>query len=307
MNCNIKWNSLSLAEWQERFATIRRANLLQSYAYAQAACPLYRQRARWGLILLDGQEAGLVQIMEAGLFKNLIHGLILDRGPLWFDGCGTPAQQKAFFAEFNRQFPRRWGRKRRIISETVDPSVMTGYKKIDRPGYQTIWLDLDPDEETLRKNLKAQWRNKLAKAEKAGLAVEWDDTGAFFSLLLRNYLRDQATKGYDGPSADLLIALAKNFGTGMLIGRAKWKDQTVASIMILCHGQSATYQVGWSLEPGRKVAAHNFLLWQAVLELKKRNIRDLDLGGINDESAKGVKAFKQGMGGQEITLAGHYA
>ena len=43
-----------------------------------------------------------------------------------------------------------------------------------------------------------------------------------------------------------------------------------------------------------------------MLALKEKGYRDLDLGGVNDGDAKGVKLFKEGMGGTTVTLIGHY-
>ena len=96
MICDIKWNSLSVQDWQEHFNKIIRPNVLQSYEYAMAICPLQNQSARWGLIYIDNQEAGLVQIQEAGILGNIFHALIIDRGPLWFETFGAPEHFKAF-------------------------------------------------------------------------------------------------------------------------------------------------------------------------------------------------------------------
>ena len=70
MLCEIQWNSLSVEAWESRFAAIARSNILQSYDYALASAKLNRQRARWGLIMMDGKEAGLVQILEAGQWSS---------------------------------------------------------------------------------------------------------------------------------------------------------------------------------------------------------------------------------------------
>ncbi len=312
MNCTIQWNSLSLEEWEDRFSRIRQANLLQSYQYAQAICPLNHQKARWGLIKIDGQEAGLVQILEAGILNNAIHGIVLDRGPLWFEGFGQKEHIETFFTAFNKEFPRRFGRRRRLLPEIENDNKISfkdmGYKSLEKPGYQTIWLDLTQNPETLKSGLKPNWRNRLSKAERSNLTVQWDDSCENLSWLLTNYKLDQATKGYDGPSAKLVQHLAKAFAKQdrLLIGRATLDNQAVAAILILCHGTSATYQVGFSFEDGRKAAAHNLLLWQAVCHLKKKGFYDFDLGGINDDTAQGVKKFKEGMGGQTVTYVGHY-
>ncbi len=313
MTCTIQWNALTLSEWHERFARIRRSNLLQSYEYALAKCAVDRQSARWGLVRIDGAEAGLVQMIEARALGGAMHALIIDRGPLWFNGFGGVDHVRRFAVALNKAFPRRIGRRRRFIPEAENLDSFPGFEKSDAPAYQTIWMDLRQSEDDLRAGLKKRWRGALVKAEKAELTIEWDWSGMAFPDLLLGYVTDKAAKGYDGPSVELLMALAVNFAPQgkkeqkMLIGRALTNNKLCASILVLCHGTSATYQIGWSDEQGRALSAHHRLLWEALGQLKGKNITDFDLGGINETSAKGVKAFKDGMGGQPVTLSGLYS
>lgn len=308
ISCRIAWNILTLPEWEERFARLRRSNLLQSYDYARAVCPLQHQKARWGLVYINEKEAGLVQILEAGFCFDLIHAVILDRGPLWFEGFGTEEHIAAFFDRFDREFPARFGRKRRIIPECPEFSH-PAYKRHDSPGYQTIWLDLTPPETDLRAGLRQKWRNMLNKGEKNGLQAVFDDKSRFLSWLLKVYQEDRRKKGYNGPSVRLMRSLGRVFGEEgrMVAGQALYEGEPVAAVLVLLHGRAATYQIGWTNEKGRNLAAQNFLLWQTVLELKKKGIDDFDLGGINDESAKNIKKFKEGLGGETVTLAGRYS
>lgn len=308
MTCTIDWNVLSFSEWEQRFKKLNRATLLQSYPYAQAMAEISGQKPRWGLIKIDKIDAGLVQILEVGFLKNLIHAVILDRGPLWFDGFGEKAHIEAFFNEFNRQFPNRIGRKRRIIPETDIELASSAYQK-NGNGYQTIWLDLGQGEETLRANLKKNWRGTLQKAENTDFTLEWDSKGDHFQWLLQNYAVDKEAKGYDGLSVKLLKTLAKYYlpRGELVIGKASLNGKGVAGILILCHGSAATYQIGFTTPEGRDNGAHHLLLWQALGVLKFKRIRDFDLGGINDETAKGVKRFKEGLGGKAITISGMYS
>lgn len=303
MICNINWNILTRDEWDVAFSKAYRANLLQNYGYARTMCALQNQSARWGIIEIDGNQAGMVQILEAGILKNAIHAVILDRSPIWFENYGHPEHIKAFFETFNRQFPRRWGRKRRIIPKTDIDITPFGFEKI-RDGYQTIWLDLRPDIETLRANLKKNWRASLQKAEKQDLSIIWDEKGKYLAWLLSSYMKDRATKGYDGASLQLLKALTQN--CSFLIGRVEANQKPIAGILIFKHGPAATYQLGFSTSAGRDKTAHHIVLWQAIERLKIEGIKDFDLGGINDETAKGVKRFKEGLGGSIFANAGLY-
>lgn len=313
MTCVIKWNTLSIEEWEKKFSRLPRSNVLQSYTYARVVCPLQKQKARWGVIEIDGIEAGLVQILEAGILWNRFHAVIVDRGPLWFEGFGTALHVKRFFDELNRQFPNRWGRKRRFLPETEDGP--TAQKLITQTGlnfhakgYETLWLDLTASEEELRANLKSNWRNKLNKAEKAGLSIEWDINGSDLSWMIGIYAGDKAVRNYGGPTPEFLrkyapLLIAKG---DLMIGRALQNGQAIAFVLLVCHGRSATYLAGWSSPEGREVAAHHLLLWEGVRVLKQKGIKELDLGGINDDGAEGIKTFKEGLGGKILRTVGHY-
>ncbi len=303
----IVWNSLDLPAWEARFAQLRRANLLQSYAYAQGASQFNRQRVRWGLMSVDGREAGLVQVFEASFMG--LHAVMLDRGPLWFAGFDTPENITAFFKAFDEEFPRRFGRRRRVIPEMPQEVVMpAGYRAVKAAApYQTIWLDLTQDEEFLRSQLKKNWRNALSKAERAALRLEWDKPQEGLAWLLAHHQAHRTMKNFQAASPAFIRTLARYFMPrgDMLVGRVFSGAEAVAGVLFFRHGGGATYQVGWSGEEGRALNAHQLLLWQGLLQLKAAGVRDLDLGGVNDQ-AEGVSRFKEGLGGEIVTLPGIY-
>jgi hypothetical protein len=302
---------MDLAGWEERFSRIRRTTLLQSYEYARAVCPIYGQKPRWGLIRINGAEAGLVQCLDARLMG--LHGLHIDRGPLWFQGFGGAAHWKAFLSHIDRTNPRRFGRKRRLIVEMADSpggrALMTQSGWVFHgPLYHTIWLDLNRDLEAVRADLRKNWRNALARAERAGMDIVWDDPGASLDDLVARYDADRRERRYPGPSPRIVRALGRVFlaAKKASLGWAMLDNRPVAAILILHHGTSATYQIGWCDAEGRRAGAHNLLLFRAIARLQERGITDLDLGGVEDDSAKGVSDFKDGLGGNRWTLAGLY-
>lgn len=314
MHCTIDWNALTLEDWNKRFVSCPRSTLLQSYNYARGVCPIYGQKARWGQIFIDGQEAGLVQILEAGILWDVLHAVILDRGPLWFEGFGSAVHIKLFFEEFNKQFPGRLGRTRRIIPEVEESPASRSLfdqlplKRQNFTGYQTRWLDLTQDEDVLRASFHKKWRNLLNKAERQDLKIEWDDQGLWLSWLMEVYQADKGNKGYQGVDPSILqnIVTSSLPDPCTIIGKASVCGRPVSAILMFCHGRSATYQVGWVSREGRSLAANYKLLWEALLVLKDKSIKEFDLGGVNDDSAAGVKKFKSGMGGEESKLVGLY-
>ncbi len=312
--CEIKWNCIPHDEWDDIFNSVKRANLLQSTQYARAMAGLNNQNIRYGVININGVKAGLVIMLEAGILKNAIHGVIIDRAPIWLEGYGSLADFELFLSVLSAEFPKRLGRKIRFIPEMEKSAQANklleeyGYKLTSNHGYQTIWLDIRPNLETLRKNLNAKWRNKLNKSEKHGMEIVFSDEGDNYPWLIQRYAVDKAMRKYDGPSVKTINALAGEFSRGknMLIGYALLEGEVIAAILIFNHGTSATYQIGYNSEIGRDKCAHHLLLWQAISALKERNINDFDLGGINDESAKGVKIFKSGLSGRMFETLGLY-
>lgn len=294
-----------------------RPNLLQSPVYAQALCALKGQRPLWAVMEDGGQTAGYAMIREAALFGRALHGLILDRGPVWFPGHGRPDQLRSFFAWLQRECPRRPGRRRRIMPELEDTPANRrmmadlGYRPSARiPAYRTIWVDLRADRDALRRNLAQKWRNVLNRAEKlSSLAVEWTQDGpGELKWLLARHGAHRRRLGYGGADLRILLALsAAHIKTGDLrLGRVLLDGEAVAGILLLVHGNAATYQIGWTGEEGRARGAQNLLLWQAAVKLKEEGLSWLDLGGINDTEAHGLTRFKQGMGGREASFAGAY-
>lgn len=309
MRVKITFPDLTPQDWVARLSKISRSTLLQSYAYAQAIRVSQNLNTRWAVLLIDGEEAGIAQIHEASILGKLFHVVTLDRGPLWFKGYGKPKDWEDFSKSLNKLYPKRFGRSRRFIPETDNTHLeLTDFIKKDLPHYQTIWLDLTAPLEGIRKNLKQKWRNALNKAEKQNITVEIDEYGQFISWMIKRYIDDRIEKKYPGPSpkflATLLSFCAKE--ETLLIFKASIKGEEIAGITVLMHGTSATYQIGWANDEGRKNNAMNLLLWQAITTLKSKGITEFDLGGINDQ-APGLVKFKEGLNGKKISYIGHFS
>jgi len=314
MDTTIQWTELDISAADALAQRCPRSNIMQSCAYIHAACKRNQQRARLGAINIDGRQAGYVILREAGIMRNLLHGVLIDRAPVWLEGYGAPEHFAGFVRALAAEFPSRFGRKRRLIPEVEDAPAMrsiledNGFKRLSAPGYQTIWLDLTQDQDVLRANLRKNWRGSLRKAEKAPLVIDWDESGAHLPEVLAHYAGDKRRRGYGGADPALLGDMALNFAAkgDLLIGRALVDNALVGAVILLSHGASATYQTGWSSAEGRTYCATHRLLWEALAKLQTKGITSLDLGGVNDKDAAGVKAFKSGMGGRIIQLAGHY-
>lgn len=300
MTLSIDWTTDPAAEL---FDTAPRSTILQHKAYGLAMRDYMGQEPRMGVIRRGGAAIGLFQILEMKALKGFLHTASLDRGPLWIEGHGSETDWADFLQALRKDYPRRFGRVVRLMPET-DALPDAGFRRKKLPGYQTIWVDLQKPEDELRAGLDKKWRNALSKAERSDIEVVEDNKGTFLPWLLKVYALDKTIRAYEGASPELIQLLYKH-GMKFLIVKAQHEGRDIAAQLFALHGRSATYQIGWSGPEGREVNAHNLLLWKAVAALKNRGIKELDLGGINDE-AKGLSDFKKGLGGVPVTLAGVY-
>lgn len=314
LKCEIEWNILSLSEWNDLFGTLPYSTLSQSYPYARAYCALHHLNARWGVIKIDGSVAGLVQVFEVSLLNKLFHSVMIDRGPLWCTGYDTPEVFEAFLKALRKIYPMRIGRKMRLIPEVPNDAQYIGilnkfYRQISPEGYQTVLIDLRKDLEELRAGFHSKWRNQLRKAEKSDAVFSFDGTGESFSRFLLNYKMDQHIKSYRNVPPRHVQRYFQMFAEagGAFLAHIGSPEDPLASALVFIHGNTATWQIGWLSDEGRKICANHLLLYKLMTILKEKDITCFDLGGVNDTDASGIKHFKMGMGGTLVSSAGLYS
>ena len=177
-------------------------------------------------------------------------------------------------------------------------------------GYSTVLLDLTQALSTLKAQLEGKWRNRLNKVlANVKLQVHVQASLKRCDWLLGQELAQREAKKFHGLPTDFVkayIACAADHRQAFVVAYAELGKNTVGGMLFLIHGRVASYHVGWSVEEGRRLNAHNALLWQAMAYLKDMGIEVLDLGGVNTHDLPGISRFKLGAGGQPITLAGTY-
>jgi hypothetical protein len=310
---SVAWNTLPRGAWDAACAENGGA-YQQDWAYAEtmaAASPGLRI-LRADIRRSDGSLVALAQILSrpfalAGRFA------LCTLGPVWV-GPSTDAEKRAAIAALKRALPDRWPRLLVITPDAPAGSPwLAGLKRV-MTGEATVRIDLSPDETALRLALDGKWRNALAKAEKSPLRVSRGGLKpAQYRWLLEAEARQRETRGYRALPVELTEAWqASKMGAagerhaGLAVFRADLGRDACAGMLFLVHGPFATYHIGWSKDDGRAHAAHNRLLWTAMLDLKTRGVRVLDLGGVNTQSGAGIARFKLGTGGAVHVRAGSF-
>ncbi|HZH26196.1 MAG TPA: GNAT family N-acetyltransferase [Azospirillaceae bacterium] len=311
----IAWGNLTIGEWSGIVRDSIRSTLPQTFAYAQAMLLTERQKSVIGVVERHDRPIGVVLGLRRKVMGMAEH-VSIHRGPLLVEEARTPEVMAATLHQVRQHFPP--GLTRWMVFTPELPATEASFemlrqarfRRTDGPGYRTAWLDLRKDEAQLRKNLRQKWRNRLNVAERAEaegrLSVVMDLQARSLPELIHRYDADRKARGYRGPSGPLLVRLRNGLqqtGEAILL-TAHIDDRLAAGILVLCHGMSATYQIGWTGLDGRQASATHLLLWRAVLHLRAKGYRWLDLGGLDPDRAPGVTLFKRGLGGEEVELAG---
>lgn len=306
--------------FRRRFARIPVSNLLQDDLYGRAMARVQGLRPRWSVIRDGNDELGVVQVLERHALSGLLGAVVLDRGPLWLPQTDGAAHAADFFRAFSRIWPRRIGRRRRIIPELpasahsmalLRAAGCRALADTPAPGYATFIVAAD-EPAACRQRLLPRWRHALDRTEDAiadgRLVLHWPPARSRAADLLRRHLAQREAAGYRGPTVAELQRLLVDYARAdqLLIGEAReaGSEAPCSMIALLCHGMTATYQIAWNSDAGRRLNANTALLWSALDQLRERGIAHLDLGGHDALHSPLLRRYKAGLGGREMLLAG---
>ncbi len=298
-----------ISEWLELLVEAKRTNWLQSLPYAKVSALRDRKTTRLATLHHEGKMVGLVAIQEIKL--GPLHTVDIYRGPLWF--CKNPPLNwlEEFAVLFAKTFPKRPLRRRRWLPEWKDsPEVRAALEKAGFQSttetYETAWIDLDKSEAAIRAQFASKWRNRLNKAEGLKLDIRLDMTGTSTDLFLAHYQLHLIEKTYNARDMHFVreeIEVAAQF-KNMLMFWAYEGEDAIASILVMTHGTSGSFRIGWTTPRGKECQAHSLLLWEAIRFLKLKGFDSFDLGGMTPFSSTGIDHFKKGLRGEEFKTPG---
>lgn len=216
---------------------------------------------------------------------------LMSRGPVWAEAPAEPEQDAAL----------------RVLGRRFRPLVATPARA--GPGLPLVTcraqalLDLSAEPGMLRARLAQKWRNRLVRAEAAGLDLRLSrPEPSTVAWLLAADAAQQRVRGYRAMPARFTDAWLARDPRAALLAVARLGGERVAAMLFLLHRPWATYHLGWSGAAGRQANAHPLLLWRAMLHLRDAGFSTLDLGEVNTEDAPGLARFKIGTGARVMPL-----
>ncbi|MRU16934.1 GNAT family N-acetyltransferase [Roseovarius sp. A21] len=269
------------------------APLHQSPIYGRA---MVRLGARVWILRVEDDGACLAQ---AQVISRRIMGVPLHwipRGPVWAPGLPLDRQQ-AVLARLPHATALRgvW----LATPDSVEAAASyhhLGYRALLTPQ-QVAELPLDPDPQVMRSRQHGKWRNRLRRAEGAGLHVSHRpfDTARDAPLLgLETAQREH--RRYTDVTPTFVSQWSKAAPMATRLFQLREHGQLRAFMIFLMHGTRATYQIGWRDPDHDLHSAHHMILWHAAKYLAQKGFHQLDLGTIDTETNPGLARFKLGCG-----------
>jgi lipid II:glycine glycyltransferase (peptidoglycan interpeptide bridge formation enzyme) len=300
-------------EWDQLLITAGKSNLLQSWAYGEAKKNIENWDLQRFLITQEEKNIAMVQVLTKRFGPIKI--IRINRGPIFLTDLNF-STIKGVYQCLKKHFSILQGKVLLIAPELNDLPMdntairLSSFNIRRKSTWCSAWLDLSLSEEILRKNLTSNWRNMLNVAERDQLLFfELDVSEQGFQWMMRCYAEMQKQKDFQGPAISLLVELRQQLEQkkDFLICRAlNSEKEIVAAVVLSLHGSSATYLIGWNGNEGRKLKANNFLLWNGILELKRRGCQWFDIGGIDEINTPDISRFKKGMNGEQYSLIGEW-
>jgi hypothetical protein len=304
----VTWNAIDAATWDAQHARMGAA-LQQDWAYGACMKTLGVHVLR-GWVARDGEPVAMAQFIVRYFAGQLASMALCSLGPVWLTSVTAKEKQQIYLA-LKKSIPLN---KLRIVLFTPAEERganlgLSSWRRV-MTGQSTVMLDITKSLPELRAGLDKRWRHRLGGAENSELTIHRVGTNpGQYRWLLDADMQQREQRGLLGLPLqffDLYAQSRQQPSKNILTIRADIGRDRVAGMLFLIHGESATYQVGWTNDAGRDQHAHNLILWHGIQELQARGVRMLDLGGVNTIRSAGIARFKMSTGGNVVTYAGSY-
>ena len=179
-----------------------------------------------------------------------------------------------------------------------------------QPRYTRI-LNLEPSENDILSQMKPKGRYNIRLAEKKGVIVSeipFTKINDFYEIYKKTFKRNK----FEGKDINFFHNYFQCCNKFSKIFVAKVEDKILASAIVVCFGNRATYLYGASSNQMREYMAPHALHWHIIQDAKKKGYREYDFWGIaKDETDTkhewyGLSRFKKTFGGNYTSFVGAY-
>jgi hypothetical protein len=186
-------------------------------------------------------------------------------------------------------------------AETVSSAFRDAGFSRKESAHQTLFLELAPPMDELRRRLDHKWRTNLNNAERTDLQLREGTDSEMFDRFRDAYLAMRRRKAY-APDIDIgnYAAMQGSLPEALkpLIILGELDGRLVAGGVFSVLGDTGTWILGASNDEGVMCNAAYLIQWRAIQRLKERACQYYDLGGADKEKVPGTYRFKSKLCGR---------
>jgi hypothetical protein len=160
-------------------------------------------------------------------------------------------------------------------------------------------LDISEPPSKLYARLESNFRRNLAKARKAGVAVEHGNSPELIERFYQLHARSRRRLGLPCQSSRFFRIVSQVFRNNIDVWLASHGGRDVGAVFLIAHGDALFYK--WSARDGNESSGAVHLLAWSLVEHWAGKYRRLDLGRTDARNV-GLNRFKSGIGGRSNQL-----
>ena len=186
-----------------------------------------------------------------------------------------------------------------------------GLHKLSKDGYASGKINLKASEDSLLMSFKKKWRYYLRKSLSTEIDIKLKKADELdLNLLISKYKELQKKNSFTGLNESLIVTLSKYKTGDCIFSLFQAEDSSskdfLGLLVLLIHGDTATYFIGLTNEKGRQMNTNYALLWEAILYAKKIDCCWFDIGGLDNTTPEGITHFKKGLNSNLYSLIGEW-
>jgi hypothetical protein len=315
----IEVDKVSRKEWGQILLSFDDANLFQTWEHGAAK---WGERNLVHIILKKFDE--IVSVAQVWYFKLPILGggfAHISMGPLWHLHGRTVDLEtiQNMVIALHQEFVVKRGVLLRIYSYEKDNDKgekirqifeTANLRRTKEPEDVTMILNLSPNIDQLRKNLRKSWRRQLNKAERNGLKVIEGTNTELFSSLCKIYKEMVNRKKFSHYVQDvnLLENIQKQLPeklkmrTFLCQSNGEYVGGIAASV--LGNTGLGIFSASSNKDLELKLKAPYLVEWKAINWLKDRKVTYWDLRGYDPKKYPGPSYYKAGLCGDIVHFLG---
>jgi hypothetical protein len=296
-----------LEEWDEVVESFDCRTVYHSAAWIRTLCK------EFGLTphLLACQD-------PSGTTRLAWPGLVVRKGPLQILGSPLPGWSTPYMgplavspaalaealkgSDLNHRLRRFSYIEFRALRECSSDESFVQMGFLRQSEFETYLLDVaSPSEEELWDQLASTCRNRIRKARKSKLSVEFETDASFideFWEMSLNVFRKWGLRP-QFPKTLLSRMWDELADGGIKVLTARRDGQRIAMLLLLIDHRSMYYLAGGSLPEFNRFAPNNLLHWEAILEAKRLGLRTYDFVSASGTAGK----FKKTFGPRKVVMS----